>query len=33
MVNRVPKTIKVWYLFFYVNMNKMEKDRHGQRDR
>lgn len=23
MVNKVPKTIKVWYLFFYVNIAKM----------
>lgn len=22
MVNKVPKTIKVWYLFFYVNIGK-----------
>lgn len=24
MVNKVPKTIKVWYLFFYVNRGKSQ---------
>lgn len=31
MVNKVPKTIKVWYLFFYVNnTNDKKRELKGQ---